>query len=99
MIHRAIVSGWEIPEDLKGEIIQRNAELTRSPDDRIAIAASKNLVAIGALHLKHEQVIQQQIEAEHARKLQLIELAVRSGLVVNDDAATRAMDCITSPGE
>ena len=96
---RSINEDWPVRPELRQSIIDQCQEIAESGDPELALAAMKVVLAADALNIRKREAEQKRQEAEHARKLQLIELAIRSGLVVNDDTAVRAMDCITSASE
>jgi hypothetical protein len=62
----------------------------------LAIAASKVLLAADALNEKKRIAEQKRLDAEHTRKLQLIELAVKLGIAGNDNGTARGLDHVAS---
>lgn len=78
---RAINEGWPITAERRKEIIEWAMIRATSSDDDVADKAAKIILAADAVNLKRQQLEQKKLEAEHARKLQLIEAAIRLGIV------------------
>ena len=78
---RALREGWDMPEGTRQRVIEKTIARATCGDPDIEEAATRTLIAADALTLKREAFEQRRIEAEHARKLQLIEAAVKLGLV------------------
>ena len=84
---RAIKEGWPVTDACRKTIIERAMDRATCGDPDIEDKASKIILAADMVNLKRRQVEQKQIEAEHARKLRLIEAAVRLGLVIDGHPA------------
>lgn len=80
---RAIKEGWPVTNDCRKTIIDRAMVRAQCGDPDIEDKASKIILAADLVNIKRQQVEQKQIEAEHARKIRLIEAAVQLGLVVD----------------
>ena len=89
---RALKEGWDIPAGKRAEVIRKTIERATCGDFEIEEAATRTLIMADALAIKRQQAEQRRLEAEHARKLQLIELAVKLGIVGNDDGGNRSQD-------
>jgi hypothetical protein len=86
--HRALKEGWDIPHHKRTEVIAKTIERATCGIPDVEEAATRTLIAMDAVQLKKESFEQKKREMEHARKLQLIEAAVKLGLV--SDVGTRA---------
>ena len=93
---RALREGWNIPPGKREEVIARTIERATSGIPDVEEQATRTLLAADALALKREMFEQRREEAEHARKLQYIELLIKAGLVVDDNAGTGNVDTITA---
>ena len=78
---RAFNDGWNVPIDVRKAVIERAAIRAQCGDPEIEDQAGKLLLAIDKFNHSVSESEQKRLEAEHARKLQLIELAVRIGAV------------------
>ena len=78
---RALREGWDMPEGTRKAVIAKTIDRATCGIPDIEEAATRTLIAADALTLKREAFEQRRLEAEHARKLQLIEAAVKLGLV------------------
>ena len=92
LIGRAVRNGWPVDDELKASVISQLKGFVSGGDPKLSVEASKVLLAADALNLKKEQQEQKRIEAEHARKLQLIEVAARIGLNGADAGGTGGGD-------
>lgn len=92
LLHRAIASGWNIADDVKQKCVVKASELVGSSDPKIALLAMKILIAADSADDRKAIEEQRRREAEHARKLELIQLAVKLGLVKSDSIAIGAVD-------
>ena len=68
------------------------AKLTHHPNAKIALLAVRVLISADLADDKKAMAEQRRLEAEHARKLQLLELAIKHRLIANDGSATRGVD-------
>lgn len=93
---RALREGWNMPDGVRARVIAKTVERATCGDPEIEEAATRTLIAADALELKRETFEQRRIEAEHVRKLQLIEAAVKLGLVSNATGGFGAITCQSS---
>ena len=85
---RAINEEWPVSSEIRSEVVDKLQFISKHGSPELAIAASRVLLAADALNAKKREAEQRRLEAEHARKLQLIELAVRLGIVDVDGGST-----------
>jgi hypothetical protein len=83
--------GWPITQEHRKEAIDSALEDLRSEKPKVKDAARKYLLAVDLANMKKLESERKRIEAEHARKLQLIETAVKLGLVANVGIGTGAI--------
>ena len=95
---RAINSDWPVSSKIRESVIEKLLVILETGVPDFQIAASKVLLAADALNEKKRQAEQRKLEAEHARKLQLIELAVKLGIARNDSGADRSTNSGASTG-
>jgi len=84
---RAIKEGWPISDEQRKQIMQRAMKRASCGDPDIEDKAAKIFLAADAVNLKRQQLEQKKLEAEHARKIKLIEAAIRLGIVSDGRAA------------
>jgi|688.fasta_scaffold400794_1 uncharacterized membrane protein len=96
LLHRAINGGWNVSDEMKKKSLANTAKLTEHPDPKIALLATKVLIIADSSDDKKALAEQKRQEAEHARKLQLLELAIKHGLVADVGSGVRALDSSTS---
>ena len=96
LLHRAISGGWNVTDEMKKKSLENTAKLTEHPDPKIALLATKVLISADSADDKKALAEQRRQEAEHARKLQLIELAVRLGIAQPDSVTIGTVDRIAS---
>ena len=96
LLHRAINGGWNVTDEMKKKSLANTAKLTEHPDPKIALLATKVLISADSADDKKALAEQRRQEAEHARKLQLIELAVKLGIAQPDSVTIGAVDRIAS---
>ena len=78
---RAIREGWPITAAMRQQIIERAMDRASCGDPDIEDRAAKIFLAADAVNLKRQQLEQKKLDADHARKLQLIEAAIRLGII------------------
>jgi hypothetical protein len=78
---RAVNGNWPVTQEMREDLLRQLREIAANGDPDEKIAAIKVVLAADTLNAKKEAQQQKQIEAEHARKLQLIELAHKLGIV------------------
>lgn len=88
---RALREGWDIPAGERERVIAKTIARATCGDPDIEEAATRTLIAVDALELKRAEIERKRLEAEHARKLQLIEAAVKLGLVVDAGGSSGAI--------
>lgn len=93
---RAIKEGWPVTDGTRKQIIERAMLRAACGDPDIEDKAAKIILAADVVNLKRQQIEQKQIEAEHARKLQLIELAVKLGIAGDDSSGAGILDSTAS---
>jgi len=93
---RSINEDWPVKPELRQSIIDQCQEIAASGDPELALAAMKVVLAADALNTRKREAEQKRQEAEHARKLQLLELAIKHGLVADVGSGVRALDSSTS---
>ena len=93
---RAIRNGWPISDEKRQIIIDRAMTRATCGDPDIEDKAAKIVIAADLVNLKQQQLEQKQIEAEHARKLQLIEAAIRLGIAGDGYPAARTLSVDSS---
>ncbi len=82
LVGKGITDEWPIPQELRKEIIDRLAYLkTNAKKESVQVAACNLLQKADLINMKKRAEEQRRIEAEHARKLQLLEAAVKLGIV------------------
>jgi len=89
---RAFNQGWDVPAEVRRKVVERAAMRAECGDPEIEDHAGKLLLAIDKFNHSVSEAEQKRLEAEHARKLQLIELAVRIG-AVQPFGGTVGIDC------
>ena len=80
---RAFNEGWEVPPEVRRKVIERAAFRADCGDPEMEDHAGKLLLAIDKFNHSVLEAERKKLDAEHARKLQLIETAVKLGLVNN----------------
>ena len=78
---RAINEGWPIKPEHRKEIIDRAMARATCGDPELEDRAAKILLAADVVNLKRQQLEQKKLDAEHARRIQLMEAAVKLGIV------------------
>jgi hypothetical protein len=80
---RAFNQGWEVSEEIRQQVVVRAYDRATCGDPDIEDKAGKLLLAIDKFNHDVLEAERKKLDAEHARKLQLIETAVKLGLVSN----------------
>jgi hypothetical protein len=80
---RSLREGWNLSPEKRKIVLQKTFERATCGDPEWEESATRTLIAAEALELKRQALEQRKAEAEHARKLQLIEYAIRCGLVAD----------------
>lgn len=85
--HRALREGWCLPDDKRTEVMEKTFARATCGIPSVEEDATRTLIAAESLSLKRQQLEQKKLEAEHARKIKLIEAAIRLGIVSDGRAA------------
>lgn len=87
---RAFNEGWEVSKEIRQNLIAKAYERATCGCPDIEDKAGKLLLAIDKFNHDVLEAERKKLDAEHARKLQLIETAVKLGIVANvsDGAGT-----------
>lgn len=89
---RAINEDWPVDPGLRESVISEMRNILTGGDPELSIAAAKVVLAADAINAKKREAEQRRLDAENARKLQLIELAVKLGITRPDGVATGIAD-------
>lgn len=92
LIGRAMNEGWPVSSEVKNEVITALREIVNSGVPDLVIPASRALMAADGLTQRERLAREKTIDREHKRKLELIELAVKLGLVIDDNNSTGVVD-------
>jgi hypothetical protein len=83
---RSINEEWPVTSDIREKVITKLIHLAQfAESEKVQVAATSALMKADEINHKKRREAERKLEAEHARKLQLIELAHKLGLVVDDD--------------
>lgn len=93
---RAINEDWPVSTEHRKFLIEEMISIARGGDPELSIAAAKVVLAADALNTKKQEAEQKRLNAENARKLQLIELAVKLGIARHDGEPAGITDRIAS---
>jgi len=85
LVGRAMNEGWPISIDVKNEVVTALRGIVNSGIPDLVIPASRALMAADGLTQRERLAKEKQIDREHKRKLELIELAVKLGIVRDDN--------------
>jgi hypothetical protein len=96
---RAIKEGWPITAEMKQKILEKTYARATCGIPDIEEHATKSIVAMDKRNQELRTEEQRRIEAEHARKLQLLELAVKIGIVGDDGRAVGNSASVSSAGK
>jgi hypothetical protein len=77
---------------MKRKLVEKTYQRAVSGIPEFEEAATKTIIAMDKRNQELRNEEQKRIESEHARKLQLIELAVKLGIAGNDQHGARAVD-------
>lgn len=99
LAERAFNEGWDVPPQTCKVVVQKATERATCGDPEIEDKAGKLLLAVAKFNHQVHVAEQKRIAEEHARKLQLIELAVKLGIARNDGGPNSGADSIASVGK
>ena len=90
MIQKAMEQRWPIKQEYREALVKRLIRIIADPasSPREVTAASKALIAADSVNIADDRKIQE----EHKRKLELIELAHKLGIVGNDSGPVGVVD-------
>lgn len=92
LIGRAINEDWPIAKEQKEFIVEQLMTIIESNDPQMQIAASRALMMCDALNQKRQEAQEKKLELEQKRKLELIELAHKLGIVGHDSGSIGVVD-------
>lgn len=84
--------GWPVSNEVKNEVVIALREIINSGVPDFVIPASRALMAADGLTQRERLAKEKTIDREHKRKLELIELAVKLGLVGDDNGSIGVVD-------
>jgi hypothetical protein len=96
LIGRAMKEDWPVSPEIKAEVVEALREIISSGVPDLVIPASRALMAGDALNQRRRALEEKKLAAEQQRKLELIELAVKLGLVRDDRDTIGIVDQDTS---
>lgn len=96
LVGRAMNEGWPVSEEIKKEVVAALRDIIGSGDPDLIIPASRALMAADGLTQRERQAQEKKLDREHKRKLELIELAVKLGIIANEPGAIGALDSQSS---
>ncbi len=92
LAERAFNEGWDVPKETCQSVVAKATERATCGDPEIEDKAGKLLLAVAKFNHQVHVAEQKRIAEEHARKLQLIELAVKLGIARNDGSGLGNLD-------
>jgi hypothetical protein len=92
MAERAFNDGWDIPNKTCESIVAKASLWASCGDPDIEDKAGRLLLAIAKFTQAKIEAEETRLEREHKRKLELIELAHKLGIVGNDSGSTGVVD-------
>lgn len=87
---------WPIIKEQKESIVEKLMTIVEHGDPELQIAASRTLMMADALNQKRQALQEKKLALEQKRKLELIELAHRLGIVGNDGGSIGVIDSQSS---
>lgn len=84
LVGRSIKEDWPVSPEIKAEVVAALRDIVSSGVPDLIIPASRVLMAGDALNQKRRALEEKKLALEQQRKLELIELAVKLGLVRDD---------------
>lgn len=87
LLGRAIKEDWPVSPEIKSEVVAALRDIVSSGVPDFVIPASRVLMAGDALNQRRRALEEKKLALEQQRKLELIELAVKLGLVRDDQLA------------
>jgi len=93
---RSLREGWNLSPEKRKIVLQKTFERATCGDPEWEESATRTLIAAEALELKRQALEQRKAEAEHARKMQFIEYAIRRGLIADVVGSNSIVDAIAT---
>jgi len=90
--------GWPVSEEIKAEVVAALRDIVGSGVPNLVIPASRALMAADGLTQRERQAQEKKLDRDHERKRELIELAVKLGIIANEPGAIGALDSQPSRG-
>jgi hypothetical protein len=92
LIGRAMNEDWPVYKEQKEAIVKKLMTIVESNDPQMQIAASRALMAADALNQKRQALQEKKLEQEQKRKIELIDLAHKLGIVGHDSGSIGVVD-------
>jgi hypothetical protein len=92
LIGRAMNEDWPVYKEQKESIVEKLMTIIEHGDPDLQIAASRTLMMADALNQKRQALQEKKLALEQKRKLELIELAHKLGIVGNDGGSIGVVD-------
>lgn len=83
---------WPVYKEQKESIVEKLMTIVEHGDPDLQIAASRTLMMADALNQKRHELQEKKLALEQKRKLELIELAHKLGIVGHDSGSTGVVD-------
>ncbi len=87
LIGRAIKEDWPVTPEIKSQVVEALRDIVSSGIPDLVIPASRVLMAGDMLNQRRRAAEEKKLQQEQQRKLELIELAIKLGLVRDDGLA------------
>lgn len=92
LVGRSIKEDWPVSPEIKSEVVAALRDIVSSGVPDFVIPASRVLMAGDMLNQRRQAAEEKKLQQEQQRKLELIELAVKLGLVRDDSLPVRGLD-------
>ena len=92
LIGRAMNEDWPVFKEQKESIVEKLMTIVEHGDPQLQIAASRALMMADALNQKRQAMQEKKLEQEQKRKLELIELAHKLGIIGDDGGSIGVVD-------
>lgn len=83
LVARAVREGWPITDEIRKELVEKTLVRARCEDPKVAAKATDTFLTMDKRNQELRREEERRLAAEHARKLELIKIAVSCGLVGN----------------
>lgn len=93
---RSISEDWPVSQEVREAVIRQLSGILLGPDEKMAVAAARVLLAADALNVKKRIEEQKIAQAEQEMKRKLIEYAVKLGIVKPVDQRLGVIDSESS---